>query len=112
MRVSEAANVSSAMSNPFGSYNRRRFTGPSPFDAANSVSSRVVKLVFWLAGTIYITTSIVWFIDKHEQAKSFSLPADIEEDGMSWLDALYFVGVTLATVGCGASNCVFHAEHQ
>lgn len=53
MRFSESPDVSGALLTP-NRYSRRLFTGPSPFDDSNSVSSRVIKLTFWLIGTIFI----------------------------------------------------------
>jgi len=47
---------------------------------------------------------LVFFIDTHEKHKSFSLPPDMKV--FTWLDALYFVSVTLATVGYGVSAFV------
>ena len=110
---------------------RGRLSLPSAFGDGDSVAIRVIKLVFWLTGTIFIATGkrvillhkperrrngctwvvltflpfplaaviigLVWFIEEYENHKSFSIPSSM--DKLEWHDALYFVGVTLATVG-------------
>lgn len=37
-------------------YSRRNLTGPLPFDEHNTVTARIIKLCFWLCGTIFIAT--------------------------------------------------------
>jgi hypothetical protein len=89
MRVSESSAVSCSMMPDRSSH--RRFAGPSLFN--DSVTSRVIKLSFWLLGTCFLATSIVWFIEKREPTTSFSLPSDLERSGLTWIDSFYFVGV-------------------
>lgn len=48
---------------------------------------------------------MVWLIDKHENAKSFTLPPDIQNGGMTWLGAWvgstgrFFLNATLHIFG-------------
>ena len=59
MRISQVSDLNGALAAPYGVSNRH-FTGPNAFDESNTVTARIIKLSFWLAGIIFISTSVLW----------------------------------------------------